>query len=249
MIRSILFSLLAFLALNCQVQSQKPTKTDIRYSKDFERSILDLWLAESKKPTPLVINFHGGGFRVGDKRIFTKSPMLKKNFPDGVSFASVNYPYVQQVNGNYFKILEHCAESIEFLKKNAKEYNIDINRISIMGNSAGALITCYLGHAKKLGIKSIFPIQQPKGTPLITPFFREDGPSVMVYNRSGKADQIHHPDFALMIRKRCEELGIECHAYGVAGTGLDQLPKGENLYDLAMDFFRKSWNEEKRKIK
>ena len=153
------------------------------------------------------------------------------------------------MNGNYFKILEHCAKSIEFLKKNAKEYNIDINRISIMGNSAGALITCYLGHAKKLGIKSIFPIQQPKGTPLITPFFREDGPSVMVYNRSGKADQIHHPDFALMIRKRCEELGIECHAYGVAGTGLGQLPKGENLYDLAMDFFRKSWDEEKRKIK
>jgi hypothetical protein len=118
-----------------------------------------------------------------------------------------------------------------------------------MGNSAGALITCYLGHAKKLGIKSIFAIQQPKGTPLITPFFREDGPSVMVYNRSGKADQIHHPDFALMIRKRCEELGIECHAYGVAGTGLDQLPNDENLYDLAMDFFRKSWDEEKRKIK
>jgi hypothetical protein len=52
-----------------------------------------------------------------------------------------------------------------------------------------------------------------------------------------------------MIRKRCEELGIECHAYGVAGTGLGQLPKGENLYDVAMDFFRKSWNEEKRKIK
>jgi hypothetical protein len=35
----------------------------------------------------------------------------------------------------------------------------------------------------------------------------------------------------------------------VEGTGLDQLPKGENIYDLAMDFFRKSWNEEKRKIK
>ncbi len=73
MIRSILFSLLAFLALNCQVQSQKPTKTDIRYSQKFERSVLDLWMAESKKPTPLVVNFHGGGFRQGDKRSFQKS--------------------------------------------------------------------------------------------------------------------------------------------------------------------------------
>ena len=57
------FSLLVFFALICYVQSQTPTKTNIRYSQKFERSELDLWLAESKKPTPLVINFHGGGFR------------------------------------------------------------------------------------------------------------------------------------------------------------------------------------------
>ena len=68
----------------------------------------------------------------------------------------------------------------------------------------------------------------------------------MVYNRSGKRDQIHHPDFAIMVRERCNELGINCHAYGVSGTGLDQLPKDKNLHDLAMDFFRKSWKENKK---
>ncbi len=234
-------SLLVFFALICYVQSQTPTKTNIRYSQKFERSELDLWLAESKKPTPLVINFHGGGFSGGDKRSFQKSSIVRKYLPEGVSFSSVNYPFVQQVDGNYLKILEHCAESILFLKKNAKKFNIDTDRISIMGNSAGALITCYLGHAKKLGISSIFPIQQPKGTPLLMPFFRKDGPVVMVYNRSGKNDKIHHPDFAIMVRDRCRELGVECKAYGVKGTGLDQLPNDKNIYDLAMNFFRKSW--------
>ena len=243
------FSLLVFFALICYVQSQTPTKTNIRYSQKFERSVLDLWLAESKKPTPLVINFHGGGFRGGDKRSFQKSSIVGKYLPEGISFSSVNYPFVQQVDGNYFKILEHCAESILFLKKNAKKFNIDTDRISIMGNSAGALITCYLGHAKKLGISSIFPIQQPKGTPLLMPFFRKDGPVVMVYNRSGKNDKIHHPDFAIMVRDRCRELGVECKAYGVKGTGLDQLPNDENVYDLAMNFFRKSWKEDGREYK
>ena len=240
---------LCFFALSCDLLSNSPTKTDVRYSKEFERSKLDLWLADSKIFTPLVVNFHGGGFRQGDKRSFQKSLIVKKYLPEGISFASVNYPFVQQVDGNYSKILEHCAESILFLKKNAKKFNIDHNRISVMGNSAGALITCYLGHAKKLGIRSIFPIQQPKGTPLLIPFFRKDGPAVMVYNRSGKNDKIHHPDFAIMVRERCKELGIKCHAYGVRGTGLDQLPEDKNLYDLAMDFFRKSWNEDKRKNK
>ena len=47
--------------------------------------------------------------------------------------------------------------------------------------------------------------------------------------------------------KDVKELGIDCYAYGVQGTGLDPLPKDKNLHDLAMDFFRKSWKEDKRK--
>ena len=116
----ILFSLFVFFTLSSYLQAQLPTKSDLRYSQDFKRSILDLWIAKSEKPTPLVVNFHGGGFRVGDKRLFNRNPILKKYLPEGVSFASVNYPFVQQVNGNYSQILEHCAESIQFLKKNAK---------------------------------------------------------------------------------------------------------------------------------
>ena len=242
-------SIICLLVLNCGAEKKEPTYADVRYSEEYDRSKLDLWLAESDSPTPLVINFHGGGFRHGDKASFQRNLILRDYLPQGISFASVNYPFVQQVNGNYSKILEHCTESILFLKKNAKKLNIDTDRISIMGNSAGALITCYLGHAKKLGIKSIFPIQQPKGTSLLIPLFREDGPVVMVYNRSGKNDKIHHPDFALMIRDRCRELGVECDAYGVKGTGLDQVPNDKNVNDLAMKFFRKSWEEDGRKDK
>ena len=200
-----------------------------------------------QKPTPLVVNFHGGGFRVGDKRSFKWNRILRDNLSKGISFASVNYPFVQQVDGNYSKILEHCSESIEFLKKQASKYNFDPERISVMGNSAGALITCYLGHAKELGIRSIFPIQQPKGTPLLIPLFRADGPPVMVYNRSGKRDKIHHPDFAIMVRERCKELGVECVAYGVEGTGLITLPNDQSIEELAMKFFQKSWKKKLKK--
>ena len=237
------------LIQNCSAQPKQATHTNLRYSKKFERSELDLWLADSKKPTPLVVNFHGGGFWVGDKRSFRWNRILRDNLSKGVSFASVNYPFVQQVDGNYSKILEHCAESIEFLKKRAAKYNFDPERISVMGNSAGALITCYLGHAKELGIRSIFPIQQPKGTRLLIPFFRADGPPVIVYNRSGKRDKIHHPDFAIMVRERCKELGVECLAYGVEGTGLKTLSDEESIEKLAMKFFQKSWRKEPYKPK
>lgn len=249
--KSLLLILPIFCVLiqNCSAQPKQATHTNLRYSKKFERSELDLWLADSKKPTPLVVNFHGGGFRAGDKRSFRWNRILRDNLSKGVSFASVNYPFVQQVDGNYSKILEHCAESIEFLKKRAAKYNFDPERISVMGNSAGALITCYLGHAKELGIRSIFPIQQPKGTPLLIPLLRADGPPVIVYNRSGKWDKIHHPDFAIMVRERCKELGVECLAYGVEGTGLKTLSDEESIEKLAMKFFQKSWRKEPNKSK
>jgi len=44
-------------------------------------------------------------------------------------------------------------------------------------------------------------------------------------------------------------LGVECDAYGVKGTGLDQVPDNKNVNDLAINFFHKSWKEDGRKNK
>src|SRR5687767_13529665 len=44
----------------------KPTHADVAYGP-HERNKIDLYLAESKTPTPLVLFIHGGGFRAGDK--------------------------------------------------------------------------------------------------------------------------------------------------------------------------------------
>jgi hypothetical protein len=40
-------------------------------------------------------------------------------------------------------------------------------------------------------------------------------------------------------------MGIECIAYGVEGSGLQTLPKGKDVNDLAMQFFKKSWKSKK----
>ena len=47
-----IFSLLFIFSLCCYGQTKEPTHSNIRYSKKYERSVLDLWLAESNKPTP-----------------------------------------------------------------------------------------------------------------------------------------------------------------------------------------------------
>ena len=215
---------------------------DVRYSDKYKRSVMDIWTVKSAKPAPLIVYFHGGGFKQGDKGRFGRNGLVKKYHPRGVAFASVNYPFLEHVNKNYLEILEHTAEAIKFLQVNATKYNIDPKRISVMGASAGALIACHLGHAKKLSVASVYAIQQPTGTPLLTvPRLRKDGPPIVVYNRSGTNDRVHHPDNAAAVQKRCQSLGVFCEAYGVEGSGLRTIPKGQKIDDIVMKVFYKSW--------
>lgn len=219
----------------------EPTHANLRYSKDYERSVLDLWSVKSSKPVPLVVYFHGGGFNHGDKTVFNKNQFLQYH-AKGVAFASVNYPFLVHVKRDYFKIMNHCAEAIRFLQDNAKKYNIDKKRISIMGASAGALISCHLGHAHKLSLSSVFAFQQPKGTPLMTyPKLRKGGPSIILYTGSGPSDQIHHPDNAKLVHKRCKELGVKSAIYGSDESGLPFLPRRE-IHNVVMKFFFETWD-------
>ncbi|NQU21961.1 MAG: alpha/beta hydrolase [Candidatus Nealsonbacteria bacterium] len=220
----------------------EPTHTDVRYSKKFERSVLDIWTVESDKPAPLVVYFHGGGFKAGDKRHFYRSEFIRKYHPKGVAFASVNYPFLEHTDKSYAAILAHTAEAITFLAANAKKYNIDASRISVTGSSAGALISGYLGHGTKLPIRSVFAHQQPMGTPaLILPLLHRGGAAMVLFNSSGPNDRVHHPDNAAAVKRRCDQIGVFCVVHGSKQSGLPEVPEGEDIHDIVMKVFYKSW--------
>jgi len=121
-------------------QRPKPDHADASYGP-HERNVLDVWAARSDKPTPMVIYYHGGGFRGGDKRSVNVS-LLGKLLERGVSMAAVNYrltdvaPFPAQMHD--------CARALQFLRHHAKKYNIDPKRIGATGGSAGAGISMWL---------------------------------------------------------------------------------------------------------
>ena len=118
----------------------EPDHADVKYGP-HERNVLDLWLAESDKPTPLVIYYHGGGFRGGDKRTINPS-LLKQLVEGGVSVAAANYrlsnvaPFPAQMHDS--------ARALQFLRCHAAKYNIDPKRVGATGGSAGAVISMWL---------------------------------------------------------------------------------------------------------
>ena len=74
--RTTAFFLVATLAI--VVGAGQPTHKDLRYSKDYTRSVLDLWVVKGRKPAPLVVCFHGGGFKAGDKSRFRRNYLLRR---------------------------------------------------------------------------------------------------------------------------------------------------------------------------
>ena len=123
-----------------QVPRQPPTYADVKYG-EHEALAIDFWQAESKKPTPLFVWIHGGGFRGGDKK--SVPPVFLKEFLDaGISVASINYrltgvgPYPLQMNDS--------ARAIQFLRSKAGEWRIDPTRLAAGGGSAGSGISQWL---------------------------------------------------------------------------------------------------------
>jgi len=117
-----------------------PDLADVKYGP-HERNVFDLWLAKSDRPTPLVIYYHGGGFRGGDKRTINPS-LLKQLLAGGVSVAAANY---RLTNVAPFPAQMHdCARALQFIRHDAAKYNIDPKRVGATGGSAGAGISMWL---------------------------------------------------------------------------------------------------------
>jgi hypothetical protein len=119
------------------VEGVPAAHANVRYGL-HERNLLDIWLAKSDKPTPLVIYIHGGGFTGGDKSKIYKSQDMPKFLRAGVSFATINYRYRTNEPRGVRACLNDSKRALQFIRSKAKQWNIDKKRIGAYGGSAGS---------------------------------------------------------------------------------------------------------------
>ena len=121
-----------------------PTHTDVAYGA-HSRHVMDLWLAPSEKPTPLLVNIHGGGYIRGNKTIITRELIETMN-QAGISVASINYRLTEKglfAEGKHmYPVPMHDgARAVQFLRYNANKYNLDKTNFA----AAGECILMWLG--------------------------------------------------------------------------------------------------------
>jgi acetyl esterase len=122
----------------------RPDFGNIRYGP-HERNVLDLWKAKSRSrpdvATPVVIFFHGGGFRSGDKSS-VPTGLLARCLEAGISVASANYRLTQMAA--FPAPMLDGVRAIQYLRSHAQELEIDPARIAASGSSAGAGIALWV---------------------------------------------------------------------------------------------------------
>jgi acetyl esterase/lipase len=162
---------------------------------------------------PLVVFVHGGGFQAGDKSERADEAVSYARL--GYVTATVNYRLTPENDTNAVlrqTAITHATEDVQnavrYLKANAARWSIDVNRVAIVGTSAGgalALASAVMGDPDALegtesdydGVSSHVAAVVSTGATLIEPLFDTDpllhydaaDAPVLLFHTSGQPDQ------------------------------------------------------------
>ena len=119
---------------------------NISYGAD-KKNKLDLWVADTKLKTPFVIYIHGGGFGAGNKSAaYTNDNFkkIKKLLENNISFATIDYRFK---NNDDFLLssFNDAKRALQYLKFYSDKYNLLKSKVSLMGASAGATSSLWIG--------------------------------------------------------------------------------------------------------
>lgn len=125
--------------------------TEIRYAEEYPNSFLDITYPDKNLETdrPTFIYFHGGGFFGGSKcdgdplAEGDATALLDDICAEGFNLVNIDYALVPEYH--FPTPVLQANEAFRFLMDHAEEYHLDMDRVVIMGSSAGAIITSQLG--------------------------------------------------------------------------------------------------------
>jgi len=112
------------------------------YNKEQDRVLhFDAFINTKKKKNPAVILIHGGGWRSGNK---SQMQFLGKEIAaKGYSCFAIEYRL--SLEAKYPDGVIDVKNAIKFIKDNAAKFNVDPNKIAVLGCSSGGQMAALIG--------------------------------------------------------------------------------------------------------
>lgn len=158
---SLLNLLLAAAVMAVDPASLPAVQADVEFAKVGEVSLtLDVFVPEGEGPFPTCILVHGGGFMRGDKQKFI-TPLFEPLSRAGFTWFSINYRLAP--DHRWPACADDVATAISWVREHAAQYQVDVDRIALIGESAGGHLVAWAGaHAKDdTAVAAVVPFYAP----------------------------------------------------------------------------------------
>lgn len=142
----------------------------------------DLYYPQNDKPLPIILYIHGGAWKAGSKEMFTSwGPYLAQN---GFLVMSVNYRLSEPSRPSWPGVMDDMRAALDWLHQTAsKQWKLDLNRVTVIGESCGAQLATLLAIENKtpatirtiIGVYGIYDLADWRS---YTRKVREDDPVV-----------------------------------------------------------------------
>lgn len=123
----------------------------------FRPLSLDLLLPAGDGPHPVIVFVHGGGWRVGSRRMFVPTFPAGQGFDRmrAAGFAVVSVDYRLTGEAVFPAQLDDVRAALDWVRAHGPEHGLDADRIVLWGESAGAHLAALAGLDRQRGVRGV----------------------------------------------------------------------------------------------
>ncbi|CAN5379587.1 hypothetical protein BH09ACT4_BH09ACT4_04100 [soil metagenome] len=153
---------------------------DLIFSEEpgFRPLSLDLHLppGDDGNPHPVVLELHGGGWRVGRRGIFTPLVTEQRSFGRiaAAGFAVVAADYRLSAEAHFPAQVDDVLAALDWIAAHADEYRLDPSRVVLWGGSAGGTLAA-LAAIRRPTVRGVIDWYGPSDLPAMAAFTADKG--------------------------------------------------------------------------
>ncbi len=130
-------------------QKQPPPDQRVAYGSD-PNQFVEVRLPHTKGPHATLLNIHGGFWRAKYDLAHT-GHLCEALRASGMAMFNIEYRRVGNVGGGWPGTFEDIRSAYRFLHQESSHFNLDLDRLAVMGHSAGGqLALCLAAHEQTI---------------------------------------------------------------------------------------------------
>ena len=137
-----------------------PADYRISYGKD-ENQFGDLRVPSGAGPHPVVILIHGGCWKADYATLRDLAPMADALKAEGIATWNIEYRRLSQSGGGWPGTYMDVSRSVDYLRSIATDKKLDLNRVVVVGHSAGGHLAMWVASRPRLSSGSALYVKDP----------------------------------------------------------------------------------------